>query len=70
MVLFSVVPSNFPGSKKAEEKVTDFLPCGHTQKQASWLGCANGVCRSVDEAITKDYRAWVAAGRPEFGKGR
>lgn len=62
MSLFSAVPQDYKSDKKIEPK--KMAPCGHTAEQAAWLGCTEKVCRGYDEMATKQYQAWVAAGRP------
>lgn len=36
---------------------SDFLPCGHTEAQAAWLGCTPEQCRPIDARISAEYVA-------------
>lgn len=43
-----------------------YLPCGHSEAQAAWLGCTEDECRPGDTKISAEY-AQVRAMRERHG---
>lgn len=44
-----------------EEKT---LPCGHSRRQAGWLGCTETACRPGDAKLVQEYTAWKRSVTP------